>query len=550
MAENKKISQLNPAVAFTGAEKFEILQGGLNLYGTPEQMKEYVGAGPTREFNRAFSSELLFDKNEIDYATHTQTDEIVFSVAPAGHLTDQFSTAIHTIVADGVNPISFTGYNFIYGIQSGAIPDAGTYQVFFMYRNGVSSAHWAEPSFEEANLTTLGTPGSFAAVADGENEIDLSWAAVTNASSYEIQFSATGGSGPWIALTNPGSGDTSYTHSGLSAGTTYHYRIRAVGDGENFANSNWATTAGTTEDAGDSDAPVATPSISDTATGIPINQSLVWSFNEAIRNTDGSEITNANVASICVLKQTDSGGSNIPFTATINTAKTQITVVPNVIYGSEQLVYAAVNNFEDVNGNEETTPQSITFTTSDYTLNIGNYLNLGQQLNAFITGNDVRFKIRQTVKNQVLVGQRFWMDKHESGQRSWGWGTENTDSTFSFYHDPTPAQFRRIRWGGVISDAEAEWEVRYDGTIDTNDGLDRLSLYKDGVLQGSKAMDAVFGIWPFPIFSGTADLKIGPSAAEVKDVMILDWDDNVLLNIPIVRTGIDISGNDRHGTWV
>lgn len=564
MAENKKISQLNPAVAFTGAEKFEILQGGLNLCGTPEQMKEYVGAGPTREFNRAFSAELLFDKNEIDYTPHTLTGDVTFSVsASEDNLVNEFSGAVQTITVDGSQAISFSGFQFIYGIQNGESPEAGTYQVFFMYRNGVASIHWAYPSLQDASAVQLAAPGDFAAVADGENAIDLSWTNVSGNQGYLIEYSLDGSTG-WTTLETTAADATSSTQTGLSAGDTRFYRITTLGNGTSTLNSAYATASAMTEDAGDVTAPTFTFSPTDTATDVGVSQNIVITANESIRKADGTALTDANVADVITLKETDGSGTDIPFTATIDVTKTIITITPTSGYGGNQLVFVEIDGVEDVSGNESAA-DSITFTTSGYTTFNGtsNLLKWSDLLEPLWSTPDTAFKQRITVRNLPLSGARFLPSKFSptDNQRSWVWWTDGADVKFTWCRVGTSAS-RVITWAGVLDSGEHDLELQYDGSIDTNDGLDRATLLIDGVPAGSKSLSSSVGILA-NIVNTTAWLAFGAGvngsgvvtsanyfAGEAKDLQILSAGDVVEINIPVLIEGTDTSGNARHGTWV
>ena len=70
------------------------------------------------------------------------------------------------------------------------------------------------------------------ATADGQTEIDLSWTAPSDDGGaaiigYKIEVS-TGGSSWSDLVSDTGSTRTSYSHTGLSAGTTRHYRVSAI----------------------------------------------------------------------------------------------------------------------------------------------------------------------------------------------------------------------------------------------------------------------------------------------------------------------------------
>ena len=77
-----------------------------------------------------------------------------------------------------------------------------------------------------------GAPTGLMATATGQTQIDLSWTAPTDGggsaiTGYKIEVSANGSS--WSDLVdNTNSTDTRYSHTGLTAGTTRHYRVSAI----------------------------------------------------------------------------------------------------------------------------------------------------------------------------------------------------------------------------------------------------------------------------------------------------------------------------------
>jgi hypothetical protein len=526
--------------------------------------------GKSVEFNRTFVEALVFDKNEIFHAPYTQTGDLNLTIGGGG-LVDQSSSMRVRINFDGVSSINFgSGFDFLYGITNGQIVDAGTFEVYFIYTNGSVSVNMPGVSAESSSLVTLSAPANFTATVDGvsgDTEIDLAWDDVSNESSYEIQYSDTGGSGPWQSLTTPAANATSYAHTGLTPGTTYHYRIRAVGDGVNFSTSAFSTAATTTESGGDVTAPTFTFLPASGVTDWTVNEAITITANEALRNTDGSEITDANVATRLTLKETNSGGANIAFTATINVSKTVITITPTTQYGENQLVYVAINNVEDVNGNEVTVAESSTFTTTDYTEFNGtsNRLIFGDILDSLFASNDTNFWLELTINDLLLSGSRIFVGKSDSSgnQRSFYWFHTNSDVYFVWWTSGSGAGIRTVKWAGALSSGEHTLVLKYDGSIDTNDGLDRLILLVDGGTAGSKTLDQTLNALG-TINNSTAQLSVGINvnsagtpigtgfiSGEMKDFIVRSTAGAVVeINVANLKLGTDSSGNGRNGTWV
>ena len=105
------------------------------------------------------------------------------------------------------------------------------------------------------SVTGPEAPRGLTATADGQMRIDLSWSAPSDdggasITGYKIEVSTNGSS--WSDLVaNTRSTSTSYTHSGLAAGTTRHYRVSAI-------NSAGTGTASNVDNATTDSAPAAT----------------------------------------------------------------------------------------------------------------------------------------------------------------------------------------------------------------------------------------------------------------------------------------------------
>ena len=87
---------------------------------------------------------------------------------------------------------------------------------------------------ENSPASPLSAPELTAEAAAGA--IDLSWTEVTGAARYELwSWTSVGG---WEQIGGDDLTGTTYTHSGLAAGATYFYQIRAVNADDE--NSEWS----------------------------------------------------------------------------------------------------------------------------------------------------------------------------------------------------------------------------------------------------------------------------------------------------------------------
>jgi transcriptional regulator CtsR/regulation of enolase protein 1 (concanavalin A-like superfamily) len=86
--------------------------------------------------------------------------------------------------------------------------------------------------------TTLGAPSDLTAVATSSSQINLAWADhSTSETGFTIERK-TGSGGSYAQIATVGANVTSYSNTGLSAGTTYYYRVRANTSSSNSAYSN------------------------------------------------------------------------------------------------------------------------------------------------------------------------------------------------------------------------------------------------------------------------------------------------------------------------
>ena len=109
--------------------------------------------------------------------------------------------------------------------------NSNTVPRFACYKNTMSNGKL----YKRSGPTKLSTPTNFQATA-GNGQAEFTWNAVTNASGYTISYSASGNE--QTATIN--SGSTTSTTISLTNSTTYTCKIKAIGDGTNYSDSEYS----------------------------------------------------------------------------------------------------------------------------------------------------------------------------------------------------------------------------------------------------------------------------------------------------------------------
>ena len=150
---------------------------------------------------------------------------------------------------------------YYYGVCVDAIPGESN------TANNCSSA--VAVTVEAGTATVPGAPTGLSATADGQTRIDLSWTAPSSnggasITGYKIEVSTDDSS--WSDLVaDTGSTATTYSHTGLTAGSTRYYRVSAINSAGTGTASNVANT--TTDSPPAATAPGAPTGLTATANG-------------------------------------------------------------------------------------------------------------------------------------------------------------------------------------------------------------------------------------------------------------------------------------------
>ena len=117
----------------------------------------------------------------------------------------------------------------------------------YFYRVRATSSSGDSAYSNEASATTLlsvpSAPSGLTATAISGSQINLSWSDVANETGFKIERK-TGAGGTYAQIATTGANVTTYSDTGLTAGTTYFYRVRATnasGD-SSYSNETSATT--------------------------------------------------------------------------------------------------------------------------------------------------------------------------------------------------------------------------------------------------------------------------------------------------------------------
>ena len=164
-----------------------------------------------------------------------------------------FWSADQTFTLPAELEVSFDGGSTWKGSGLNPIPAPEIEDVNYLLKfRQIAGAATAASTFDTNGsytaITALGTVGSFTATP-GNAQVALSWAAVTNRDHYQIDRATNSGFTTGVVTGVYTGTGTTYTDTGLTNGTTYYYRIKAIGigrysDSASYATANAAASAG------------------------------------------------------------------------------------------------------------------------------------------------------------------------------------------------------------------------------------------------------------------------------------------------------------------
>ena len=204
---------------------------------------------------------LIIHPSDLDYYSFTSGPGVVsFTVSvPAG--VNNLAPRIELLDASGSTVIASAGpsaADFSASITA-TLPAAGSYRILVASSDGhygnvgqysitrhdhgdgePGKRHWKrDRSGTGTGTVALNPPAAVSAIAVSSGRIDLTWAAVPGATGFQIERANSQGS--WVILGTTTRGITDFSDVSVAPGTTYTYRVRAIGSGQTSSPSVVAT---------------------------------------------------------------------------------------------------------------------------------------------------------------------------------------------------------------------------------------------------------------------------------------------------------------------
>ena len=288
------------------------------------------------------------------------TDQVVNYASGSGTSTLTFNYTVQA--GDTTADLDYTSTSAL-ALNSGTIQDAsGNNASLTLASPGASNSLGNNEALVIDTTAPSISSGSTASVAENQTSaIDVN-ASDTNTITYSISggdsslFSINSSTGV-VAFSSapdyesPGDGDTNNTYTFTATATDV------------AGNADTQSVTITVTDVDDS-APSVTFSPLDSATNVAVSANITITFSEAVRNTDDSALTNANVDALITLKATNSSGADIDFNATIDADKQIITIDPTNDFSLSQVVYVAIGTTVEDASDNAISASNATFTVT------------------------------------------------------------------------------------------------------------------------------------------------------------------------------------------
>lgn len=254
--------------------------GGVTFKMTKDQLKLLTAMVEIEDVAGTTYTLLAADQGKIKRASNASTKTITVPVTSGFLLNTPIVIRNHgagdlTLSASGstLNGTATTLSQY----QSAVLIPVST-NVWDLYIGGATSS---------GGLTQLSTPGNFMAVADSDTEITCSWDDVSNEDSYTVEMADDVDFTVNLVTVPKAAGSTSHQFTTLDPSTQYFFRLKAVGDGVTYSDSEYATDDETTDAAGL--IALNTPTgFSATVDGSDID--LLWTDTNSSPNEVGYEI--------------------------------------------------------------------------------------------------------------------------------------------------------------------------------------------------------------------------------------------------------------------
>jgi len=219
----------------------------------------------------------------------------------------------------------------------------------YFYRIRAINAGGNSAYTAEANATTVvappAAPTTLAATAASSTQINLTWVdASTNETGFQIERSLTAGTG-FTLVTNMPANSVSFSNTGLTAGTKYFYRIRAINAGGNSAYTAEANATTTV-------APPAAPTTLAATAASSTQINLTWV--DASTNETGFQIERSLTAGSGFALITTTSANAVSFSNTGLTAGTQYFYRIRAINAGGNSAYTTEANARSLTQEEET----------------------------------------------------------------------------------------------------------------------------------------------------------------------------------------------------